>query len=461
MSTRFERFKDALDESLTKKAMEGRRMIAKRNRSGMFFRFTGCALALLLSTTLLTSKLSWAQNSVSQQSVPLSSYYNVNGISTDNTSSIGNGGFDNDGSAYSENAMQAACTTPTSATSPTYACSGTYPTLSFAESSSATVTFDFGAANTTNSVTGAGLGPIALPSGEFTELQMLGAGVNGSQAGQKIVVNYTDGSSDTISQTFGDWFSGKCEDAAESTALIPAYRLETVSGVVQQDTRQFYVCLYNIAIDPTRTVSTLVLPDNRNVVIMSATLVAIPGFATAAGTPSATTVSAGSSLTVPVSAISEAGYANGTVTFACAVSPAIQPYQAATPPACTFSPTTASVNVGAPGTSTLTFTPASPATTAKANQNLRWMYALWLPISGLALVGVGANSRTARRRRLLGLLLLGFLLAGVVMTPACVTYTHLGNVGTPPGQYTIIVTGMDQNGNAQLGTGGSVTVTVQ
>jgi|HubBroStandDraft_5_1064220.scaffolds.fasta_scaffold56141_2 hypothetical protein len=428
-------------------------MITKRNRSGVFFRLTGCALALLLSITLFSTKLSWAQNNVSQQSVDLSSYYNVNGINTDGTSPS-NGGFDGGGYAYSKTAIQNACT---NSAVPAIPCSGTYPSLSLAETG-ATVIFQFGPANAPDSVTGAGLGAISLPSGQFTELQLLGAGVEGTQAGQNVVVNYTDGSNTTISQSFGDWFGSHCDDAGESPALIPAYRLNPDGS---DDNRSFYICLYNLAIDPSKTVSTLVLPNNRNVIIMTATLVAIPGFATSAGTPSAPTVSAGNSITLPVSAISEAGYSNGTVTFTCSVSPAIQASKSATPPNCTFSPATASVNVGSPGTSTLTFTPAAPASSASASQSSRWRYALWLPISGLALVGVGVNSGTARRRRLLGLLLLGLLLTGVMVTPACVTYTHLGNVGTPPGQYTIIVTGTDQNGNAQLGTGGSVTVTVQ
>jgi hypothetical protein len=444
---------DALHEKPDEKAMEGRRMITKRNRSGLYFRLNGCALALLLSTMLVSTKLSWAQNSVTQQPVDFSSYYNVNGINTDGTAPS-NGGFDGGGYAYSKTAIQNACT---NSAAPAVPCSGTYPSLSFAETG-ATVSFQFGPANAADSVTGAGLGPISLPAGQFTELQLLGAGVEGTQAGQSVIVNFTDGSNSTISQNFGDWFGSHCDDAGESIGLITPYRLNPDGS---DDNRNFYICLYNLAIDPSKTVSTLVLPNNRNVIIMAATLVAIPGFATAAGTPSATAVSVGNSITLPVSAISEAGYSNGTVTFTCSVSPAIQPYQSATPPGCTFSPTTAPVNVGSPGTSTLTFTPAAPAKSALASKSSRWTYALWLPISALALVGIGANSRTSRRRRLLGLLLLGMLLTGVVVTPACVSYKHLGNVGTPPGQYTIIVTGTDQNGNTQLGTGGSVTVAVQ
>jgi hypothetical protein len=91
-------------------------------------------------------------------------------------------------------------------------------------------------------------------------------------------------------------------------------------------------------------------------------------------------------------------------------------------------------------------------------------YALWLPLPGLALVGFGLGSRTSRRKRLFGLFLLGLLLAGLAGMPGCVTYTHLGNVGTPPGQYTISVTGIDTNNLSQAsnatGTTNAVTVTV-
>jgi hypothetical protein len=45
-----------------------------------------------------------------------------------------------------------------------------------------------------------------------------------------------------------------------------------------------------------------------------------------------------------------------------------------------------------------------------------------------------------------------------------VSYTHLGNVGTPPGQYVVSVTGVDTNGLTQAsnaaGTTNTVVVTV-
>lgn len=427
-------------------------MTTKANSWCRVIMLAACALAVPLATKLVSAQ------GINQQPVNLSSYYNVNGIYTDGTATSNNG-YDGVGYGYSETAIQDACGSagpPNTA----YACSGTYPALSFAESTSVTVNFQFGPADAPDAVTGEGLGPITLPSGQFTELQMLGSGVEGAQTGS-VVVNYTDGSNTTLEQTFGDWYSSKCTDTGELAGLITPYRI-TPTGT--DDDRPFYICFYNLAIDPTKTVSTLVLPSNRSIIIMAATVVAIPGFSTAAGTPSATTVSPGSSITVPVSAVSEAGYGGtqgNTVNLACTVSPAIQSWQSATPPSCTFNPASVVVAVGSPGTSTLTFTPAAGASSAMASQSSRWTYALWLPIPGLALIGLGTNARTSRRRRLLGLLLLGVLLVALLAAPACVSYTHLGNVGTPPGQYTISVTGSDQNGNTQLGAGGTVTVTVQ
>jgi hypothetical protein len=94
----------------------------------------------------------------------------------------------------------------------------------------------------------------------------------------------------------------------------------------------------------------------------------------------------------------------------------------------------------------------------------RIFYAFWLPVPGLALLGLGVGSRGSRRKKLFGLLLLGLLLTGVVVTPACVSKVNLGNVGTPPGQYSISVTGVDTNGLTQAsnaaGTTNVVNVTV-
>jgi hypothetical protein len=66
-----------------------------------------------------------------------------------------------------------------------------------------------------------------------------------------------------------------------------------------------------------------------------------------------------------------------------------------------------------------------------------------LPIGGMTLLGAGLGSSRSRRRKLFGFLMLGMLLAGLLLMPACggSGSTTTGNSGTPAGTYTITVTG--------------------
>lgn len=77
--------------------------------------------------------------------------------------------------------------------------------------------------------------PIPLPAGRYTNLVMLGIGVEGNRAAQVITVTYTDGSIEQFVQSFSDWytpqhFTGELEavemphhDAAlRKSATVPA-----------------------------------------------------------------------------------------------------------------------------------------------------------------------------------------------------------------------------------------------
>jgi hypothetical protein len=56
--------------------------------------------------------------------------------------------------------------------------------------------------------------------------------------------------------------------------------------------------------------------------------------------------------------------------------------------------------------------------------------------------------------------LLGLLLAVLISISACVSVTHLGNVGTPPGQYSVTITGLDAKGLSQAGIPAVVSLNV-
>ncbi len=70
---------------------------------------------------------------------------------------------------------------------------------------------------------------------------MLATGVNGNQASQTFVVNYSDGTSSTFVQSMSDWFAPQSY-AGESEAVTMAYR-DTNAGV--KDTRTFYLYGYS------------------------------------------------------------------------------------------------------------------------------------------------------------------------------------------------------------------------
>ena len=86
------------------------------------------------------------------------------------------------------------------------------------------------------------------------------------------------------------------------------------------------------------------------------------------------------------------------------------------------------------------------------------LYATWLPVSGLALLGVGLGGKTSRQRRLLMGLLLGGLFALILFLPACGGTTAVTTTtGTPAGTYAVTVNAV--SGSATRST--VVTLVVQ
>ncbi|GGH15751.1 hypothetical protein [Silvibacterium dinghuense] len=161
--------------------------------------------------------------------------YNVSGIYTDGTS-FTTGGLDGNGYAYSSEQL------------------GT--SVSWNGS-----TFTPGSANSANAWTST---TIPLTSGEYKTLNLLATGVNGDQASQTFIVNYTDGTSTTFTQSLSDWFTPQTY-SGESEARIMTYRDTSNGG---QDDRTFYLYGYTFALNSSKTVKNLTLPTNRNVVVV-------------------------------------------------------------------------------------------------------------------------------------------------------------------------------------------------
>ena len=127
------------------------------------------------------------------------------------------------------------------------------------------MTLSLGTPNVSNAVTSAF---VALPSGQFTSMTMLATGVNGNQPSQSLTVNYTDGTSTPFSQSFSDWHTPQ-NYAGEGVAATMAYR-DTSAGT--EDPRMFLLYGYSFALNGAKTVQSVTLPANSNVLVLAITL---------------------------------------------------------------------------------------------------------------------------------------------------------------------------------------------
>ncbi len=183
-----------------------------------------------------------------------------------------------------------------------------------------------------------------------------------------------------------------------------------------------------------------------------------PNFSLTATTPA--TVAPGSSGTSTVTLTSLFGYASA-VNLGCSVSGTGSPL-----PACSASSFSSGsvtpTSTGATSTLTITTTGASAAIVHPS----KFFYAMWLPIAGMSLIGVGFGSAGSRGKKLLGFLMVAMVMAALFLMPACGgSSSNSGGGGggggctgcTPAGSYTVTITG---TGTDAAATTHSTTVTL-
>ena len=146
---------------------------------------------------------------------------------------------------------------------------------------------------------------IALPAGNFSTVSLLATGVDGNQANQKFVVSYTDGTTTSVTQSLSDWLTPQ-HYAGESQVSQMPYRL-TRTGATQSG--PFYLYGYSFAINGAKTVKSLTLPQNRNVVVLSVDLGSQQSGGAAAVTGGAAAVSVNLSASRNVAGIANQGRA--------------------------------------------------------------------------------------------------------------------------------------------------------
>ncbi len=149
----------------------------------------------------------------STQSVNLSGYYNRTGIINDGAAFAG--GLDAVGNALSAQQLGSSVT-------------------------AGGVTFALGPVGLPDAVTTYGQS-ITLPRGNYSQIDLLAVGVNGNQPNQKFIVTYTDGSTQTISQSISDWFAPQGY-SGESVAVSMNHRNTGHGGAHQPHLPRLQLC---------------------------------------------------------------------------------------------------------------------------------------------------------------------------------------------------------------------------
>jgi hypothetical protein len=128
------------------------------------------------------------------------------------------------------------------------------------------VPFTFGNPGSLDSVANA---TILLPPGNFASLALLATGVNGNQSNQTFVVTYTDGTTNTFKQSVSDWCTPQ-NYHGETTVSVMPYRITPNGG--QSSNYSINLYGYQFSLNSAKTVKSISLPRNRNVVLLAITV---------------------------------------------------------------------------------------------------------------------------------------------------------------------------------------------
>lgn len=192
-------------------------------------------------TKTATISLTISAAATNNGTVNMATAYNVMGQVTDGAIFLSTSGLDGGGRAYSANLL---ATVRTAGGTP----------------------YDFGPANASGAASSA---TIALPAGQFSAVRLLATGVNGNQTNQKFTVAYTDGTTSSFIQNLSDWCTPQ-NYPGESNAVSMGYR-DNSTGT--RDTRTVMLYGYTLNLSSGKTVKSITLPSNRNVVVLAISLV--------------------------------------------------------------------------------------------------------------------------------------------------------------------------------------------
>jgi hypothetical protein len=146
--------------------------------------------------------------------------------------------------------------------------------------------------------------------------------------------------------------------------------------------------------------------------------------------PSSQSIAAGQPAVFGLQVNAKNGVSGATISFSCSTLPSGA--------ACLFSPSSITLGNG-PQTTTLTVTTTAQPVSTTSTGWRRSLYALWLMVPGMTLLGWSVGGR--KKLRVLGLLMLSLFFALILLQPSCSsTKTPTPVSGTPSGTYPLTVT---------------------
>jgi hypothetical protein len=187
------------------------------------------------------------------QPASLTSSYSTTGIYANGSAFSATGGLDGAGHAYSSYLFPQSMPT--------------FPELNFVN----TPEYSVAAPGSVDSVTASGQ-TIALPANEYGTLNLLATGVNNNQTSQTFQITYSDSSTTSFTQSMSSWFSPQ-KYSGEVTSIEMSYG-NLYNGT--EDTSDIYsVYTYSFGLDPSKTLSSITLPNNNNVQVLAITPVPV------------------------------------------------------------------------------------------------------------------------------------------------------------------------------------------
>lgn len=172
--------------------------------------------------------------------------------------------------------------------------------------------------------------------------------------------------------------------------------------------------------------------------------VSVPNFSITATTPPA--VAPGASGTSTVTLTSIAGY-NFPVNLSCAVTGGTGTLT----PLCTVTGTNPVTPTASGKTSTVTITTTGSSGSGSRPRKFS-SPAMWLPITGLALLGMGFTTTRSRRKKVFGFLILGMVMTALFLMPACGGSSNHSSGGGTCAAAPSVPTGLAASSTTTTGT---------